>query len=122
MSNSDTQGSPLNPDENNLTQEQQYQLLFMMLIQQHEQIAMMGMGKLKNPATDKIEKDLSSAKYAIDTLRMLQQYTEGNLSDELKSFLTQTLSTLQLNYVDEAKNKKNESENKKTENNKEESN
>ncbi|HKJ31362.1 MAG TPA: DUF1844 domain-containing protein [Balneolales bacterium] len=105
MSNSATQEGSLNPDAKNLNEDQQFQLLFMMLVQQHEQIGMMGLGKQKNPATDKIEKDLSSAKYAIDTLRMLQKYTEGNLSRELKGYLTQVLSTLQLNYVDESNKK-----------------
>ncbi len=85
----------------NLTQEQQDQLLFMMLVQQHEQIAMMGMGKLKNPSTDKIERDLSTAKYAIDTLSMLEKFTSSNLPTELKGYLTQVLNTLRLNYVDE---------------------
>ena len=83
--------------------DQQQQLLFMMLIQQHEQIAMMGMGKVKNPATDKIERDLKSAKYAIDTLIMLEKFTEGNLPKELKGFLDQTLTNLRLNYADEKK-------------------
>lgn len=83
--------------------DQQQQLLFMMLIQQHEQIAMMGMGKVKNPATDKIERDLKSAKYAIDTLVMLEKFTQGNLPKELKRFLDQTLTNLRLNYADEKK-------------------
>jgi hypothetical protein len=85
----------------NVTQEQQDQLLFMMLVQQHEQIAMMGMGKLKNPSTDKIERDLSTAKYAIDTLAMLEKFTTSSLPSELKGYLTQVLNTLRLNYVDE---------------------
>src|SRR5690625_5795116 len=51
------------PNGENLSTDQQQQLLFLMLVQQHEQIAMMGMGKVKNPATDKIERDLKSAKY-----------------------------------------------------------
>ena len=46
----------------NLNADQQDQLLLMMLIQQHQQIGMMGLGKIKNPATDKIESDLSSAR------------------------------------------------------------
>lgn len=83
--------------------DQQQQLLFMMLIQQHQQIAMMGLGKVKNPATDKIERDLKSAKYAIDTLVMLEKFTEGNLPKELKDFLNQTLTNLRLNYADEKK-------------------
>ncbi len=82
---------------------QQQQLLFMMLIQQHEQIAMMGLGKIKNPAIDKIDRDLKSAKYAIDTLVMLEEFTEGNLPKELAGFLKQTLTTLRLNYADEKK-------------------
>lgn len=93
-----------NPSNNEkFSPDQQQQLLFMMLIQQHEQIAMMGMGKVKNPATDKIERDLKSAKYAIDTLVMLEKFTEGNLPKELKDFLNQTLTNLRLNYADEKK-------------------
>ena len=83
--------------------DQQQQLLFMMLVQQHQQIAMMGMGKVKNPATDKIDRDLKSAKYSIDTLVMLEKFTEGNLPKELKDFLNQTLTNLRLNYADEKK-------------------
>jgi beta-glucosidase/6-phospho-beta-glucosidase/beta-galactosidase len=90
-------------NQNNLNQDQQDQLLLMMLIQQHQQIGMMGLGKLKNPATDAIEKDLASAKYAIDTLNVLDKYTQGNLPKELKGFLDQTLTTLRLNYADESK-------------------
>lgn len=87
----------------NLNPEQQNQLLCMMLIQQHQQIAMMGMGKLKNPTTDEMDRDLPSAKYAIDTLNMLEKYTKGNIPQELKGFLDQTLTTLRLNYADESK-------------------
>jgi len=97
----------LNPD-------QQQQLLFMMLVQQHEQIAMMGLGKIKNPATDKIDRDLKSAKFAIDTLVMLEKFTAGNLSKEMKDFLSQTLTNLRLNYADEKK-KDSSSDSKKEE-------
>lgn len=86
-----------------LNTEQQEQLLFVMLIQQHQQIAMMGMGKIKNPATDKIERELKSAKFAIDTLNMLQKFTERNLPKELRDYLNQTLTNLRLNYADEKK-------------------
>lgn len=87
----------------NLNSDQQDQLLFMMLIQQHQQIGMMGLGKIKNPVTDKLERDLSSAKYAIDTLNALEKFTLGNLPKELKGYLDQTLTTLRLNYADESK-------------------
>lgn len=96
----------MDTNNKNLNEEQQEQLLFMMLIQQHQQIAMMGLGKLQNPATQQMEKDLSSAKYAIDTLAMLKKYTSGNLSDEASGYLEQTLTTLRLNYADEKKKEK----------------
>jgi hypothetical protein len=89
----------LNNDQ--LSDEQQQQLLFMMLIQQHQQIAMMGMGKIKNPTTDEVQRELSSAKFAIDTLLMLQKFTKNNLPDELKNYLDQTLNNLRLNYAEE---------------------
>ncbi|MFP8490235.1 DUF1844 domain-containing protein [Gracilimonas sp. Q87] len=96
----------MDTNNKNLNEEQQEQLLFMMLIQQHQQIAMMSLGKLQNPATQEMEKDLSSAKYAIDTLAMLKKYTKGNLSDEASGYLEQTLTTLRLNYADEKKKEK----------------
>ncbi len=91
----------LNYDSEQLSEDQQNQMLFMMLVQQHQQIAMMGMGKVKNPATDEIERDLKSAKFAIDTLMMLQSFTEGNLPEELKEYLNDTLNNLRLNYAEE---------------------
>lgn len=89
--------------EEKFNPDQQQQLLFMMLIQQHEQIAMMGMGKTVNPATEKAERDLKAAKYAIDTLVMLEKFTAGNLTKEMSSYLKQTLTRLRLNYADEKK-------------------
>lgn len=91
----------MNIDPEQFSEEQQDQLLFMMLVQQHQQIAMMGMGKIKNPSTDKVEREMKSAKFAIDTLVMLQKYTEGNLPEELDDYLTQTLNNLRLNYAEE---------------------
>jgi len=84
----------------NLSEDQQNQLLFMMLVQQHEQIGMMGLGKIKNPVTDKLETDINSAKYAIDTLNMLDKFTAGNLNSEMKGYLQHILNTLRLNFVD----------------------
>lgn len=95
----DTKNLDINGDS--ISGDQQNQLLFMMLIQQHQQIAMMGMGKLKNPNTDEVERDMKSAKFAIDTLLMLQKFTKGNLPEELTKYLEQTLNNLRLNYAEE---------------------
>ncbi len=82
------------------SEEQQNQLLLMMLIKQHHQIARMGLGLEANPSTGEIEKDLKSARFAIDTLHMLQKYTQGNLNKELSDFLDSTLKELKVGLED----------------------
>jgi hypothetical protein len=80
----------------------------MQLIIQNQQIALMAMGKIKNPVTDKIDRNLEHAKIYIDTLDMLLAKTKGNLSEYEEKFLVETLKELKLNYVDETdKDKKN---------------
>ena len=90
-------------------QEVNQNILFMQLIIQNQQIAMMSMGKIKNPVTDKIERNLEHAKIYIDTLDMLLTKTKGNLSDYEEKFLTETLKELKLNYVDEVDKEKKQS-------------
>lgn len=86
-----------------------HNILFMQLVIQNQQIAMMAMGKIKNPVTDKIERNLEHAKIYIDSLDMLMAKTKGNLSEYEEKFLTETLKELKLNYVDEVdKDKKQE--------------
>jgi hypothetical protein len=89
----------------------------MQLIIQNQQIAMMSMGKIKNPVTDRIERNLEHAKIYIDSLDMLLAKTKGNLSEYEEKFLIETLKDLKLNYVDEVDRdkKKNVSEKEKTE-------
>lgn len=81
--------------------EQTNELLFMQLVMQNQQIAMMSMGKLKHPVSDKIERNLELAKISIDTLDMLKVKTKGNLSSYEEKFLDEVLRDLKLNYVDE---------------------
>jgi hypothetical protein len=91
-----------------------HNILFMQLVIQNQQIAMMAMGKIKNPVTDKIERNLEHAKIYIDSLDMLMAKTKGNLSEYEEKFLTETLKELKLNYVDEVdKDKKQEKDVKK---------
>jgi len=78
-----------------------HNILFMQLIIQNQQIAMMAMGKIKNPVTNKVDRNLEHAKIYIDSLDMLMAKTKGNLSDYEEKFLIETLKDLKLNYVDE---------------------
>jgi hypothetical protein len=62
---------------------------------------MMQLGKLMNPMSGKIEKDLDGAQGTIDLLTMLRAKTEGNLSNDERSILDSSISSLQMNYVEE---------------------
>lgn len=87
-----------------------HNILFMQLIIQNQQIALMSMGKIKNPVTERIERNLEHAKIYIDTLDMLLAKTKGNLSEYEEKFLIETLKDLKLNYVDEVDKDKKKSE------------
>lgn len=78
-----------------------YDALFVQLILQFQTSAMVGLGKLPNPITQKIEKDLEAAKLSIDMIDMIKAKTKGNLSDEEERLITQISKDLKLNYVDE---------------------
>lgn len=78
-----------------------YDALFVQLILQFQTSAMVGLGKLPNPITQKIEKDLEAAKLSIDMIDMIKVKTKGNLSDEEERLITQISKDLKLNYVDE---------------------
>ncbi|MDZ7378161.1 MAG: DUF1844 domain-containing protein [candidate division KSB1 bacterium] len=98
------------------TREQMFDALFMNLVMMFHTAAMQHMGRLKNPLTDKIERDLLQAQMSIDMLDMLKAKTKGNLSDEETRFLDRVISELKLNYVDEAeKDRKAQQEIKKAE-------
>ena len=78
--------------------------LFMNLVLSLHSAAMQQMGKLKNPITDKVERNLGQAELSIDMLDMIKKKTEGNLSEEENKFLKQMLNELKMNFMDE-KNK-----------------
>ena len=69
---------------------------------------MQHLGKLPNPQTGKIERDISQAKLAIDMLLMLKEKTKNNLSPDEEAFLSNTLTDLELNYIDEIKKEQTE--------------
>ncbi len=76
--------------------------LFAQLVIMFQGACMQHLGKIKNPMTDAIEKDLEQAQAMIDLLEMLKARTHGNLTKEEDHFLTNVLRELKLNYVDEA--------------------
>ena len=77
------------------------ELLFTQLVMQNQQMAMISLGKVKNPVSDRFEKNLEYAKLSIDTLDMLIQKTKGNLSEYEEKLLTETVNQLKIFYVEE---------------------
>ncbi|MDE3056897.1 MAG: DUF1844 domain-containing protein [Bacteroidota bacterium] len=77
------------------------EMLFVQLVSMFHAAALQQMGKLKNPLTDKIERDLSQAELSIDILDMLKEKCKGGLSSDEEKFLTTVLQELKLNFVDE---------------------
>ncbi len=86
--------------ENNDEKKMQ-EALFSGLVASFHSSAMLFMGKVMNPSTGKIEKNLEAAHSYIEMLRMLREKTTGNLSPEESKMLGEALSNMQLNYVDE---------------------
>jgi hypothetical protein len=65
--------------------------------------AMQQLGKIQNPLTGEIEKDLDQAKSSIDILEMLKVKCRTDTPDDLLRMLDGAVMDLQLNYMDEVK-------------------
>ncbi|RKY70105.1 MAG: hypothetical protein DRP97_04285 [Candidatus Latescibacterota bacterium] len=91
-----------------ITEEQMNEMLFMQVIMMFQGAAMQQMGKLANPVSGKVERDLDQAKMSIDILGMLKEKTKGNVSDNEAKFLDHVLYELRINYVDEVNKAKRE--------------
>ena len=103
-----------------MTENKKNEILFMQLVMSLSHSGMMQLGKVINPMTQKIEKDLIGAQATIDLLTALLEKTKGNLSKSEEDILTSSISSLQLNYVDEIEEKKEEKKEEKIEDTKEE--
>ena len=77
--------------------------LFLQLVLGLQQSGMMSLGKLMNPISRRIETNLDVARDTIDTLAGLEARTKGNLEPDEARVLTQVLTDLRMNYLEELK-------------------
>lgn len=77
--------------------------LFIALVTSLASTCWMQLGKVPNPMTNKVEKELDNAKFTIDILRMLRDKTRGNLTNDEEQLLLSVIADLELNYIDEVK-------------------
>ena len=82
--------------------EEKHQALFINLVAMFHSLAWQQLGKIRNPATGEIERNLEGARGLIDTLEMLKAKTDGHRGPDESRFLEESLKDLRLNYVDEA--------------------
>jgi hypothetical protein len=73
---------------------------FIEFIMMQAQNAALFLGQIPNPQTGKGEVNLELAKMFIDQLAMIQEKTRGNLTNEETAVLRNTLSNLQMAFVE----------------------
>jgi len=103
---SEAPGSPPNPESPKAPDRPDQKELFLALVHSFQSAAMQQLGKIVNPFTQQIERDLPQAQLSIDMLVMLQERTNGNLTPEESRFLAHVLREVQLNYVLELEEEK----------------
>src|SRR5438105_15823403 len=75
---------------------------FIEFVMMHAQNAALFLGQIPNPNTGQGEVNLELAKMFIDQLAMIQEKTRGNLTNDEATVLKNTLSNLQMIYVEVA--------------------
>ena len=65
--------------------------------------AAISLGQMANPVSNKTEENLPQAKFIIDTLGMLKDKTNGNLTPEEVAFLENVLYELRSVYLSKSK-------------------
>ncbi|HET7623637.1 MAG TPA: DUF1844 domain-containing protein [Verrucomicrobiae bacterium] len=82
------------------TREENMSALFAQMVIQQANMAMMLMGQVPHPQTGQTIKDIEAARMFIDQLEMLEEKTKGNLSKHEENLLRQSVTTLQMAFVE----------------------
>ena len=81
----------------------QIKIDFPTLIMSFASAAMISLGKMPDPATGQINKDIVLARQNIDIICLLQDKTRGNLSPEEEKLVEGVLYELRISYVESQK-------------------
>jgi len=99
----------------NIDKKKLYEMQFVQLIFSLKTSAIMQLGKIANPLTGKIERNLDEAKYTIDMLNMIKEKTKNNLAPDEEKIINDAVFELQMNYIDEVKKDEEEKKEEKPE-------
>ena len=72
---------------------------FYYLVSTFKTSAMVALGKMENPLTNKIQINLEQASYYVDLLDMLQSKAKGNMSQYEEQMLINTVSELKMEII-----------------------
>ena len=73
--------------------------LFLYVVSTFKTSAMVALGKMENPMTNKIQINLEQASYYVDLLDMLQSKAKGNMSQYEEQMLINTVSELNMEII-----------------------
>ena len=75
--------------------------LYAYLVGTFQTSALIALGVLKNPMSNKVAQNLDQASYYIKLLEMLEHKTKGNVSEYEKQILLNTLSDLKIKLIEQ---------------------
>lgn len=85
--------------------------LFLTLVTNFQTSAWIRMGKIKDPITDSINRNLEECRFSIDMIEMLSRRMASQLTEIEKQYVNKALTELRMNFVEES----NKPEDKSTE-------
>jgi hypothetical protein len=65
--------------------------------------ALISLGEVENPFSEKSEPNLDQAKFTIDTLEIIREKTKGNLAEDEAKLLDTALYDLRMGYIEKSK-------------------
>jgi len=74
--------------------------IFTSLILTLSSSAWIGLGKIADPVSGKINQDMNGAKYTIDLLLTLREKTKGNLNSNEEKLMNSVIADLEANYAE----------------------
>lgn len=93
------------PEEEEIDPSQIPPANFAMLVQSFATQALVALGQIPNPVTGEAKAQPALAKHFIDLLGVIEEKTEGNLSNPERNLLVDSLHHLRLAYVELSKSK-----------------
>jgi hypothetical protein len=90
-------------ESSHLSSEPPPELTFAAFLWSLSEQALAALGEMPDPSSGQVSRDLTMAQQMIDIIAMLRDKTRGNLDPQEQAMLQEILSTLQMKYVELAR-------------------